>query len=125
MGAESQILNETGAFGGLSSIQGDIRADKDVGNTLIGSLFANKKRKSNISTQAQLRKTGKQVSNLVNFNTKKKNDAFASSDILGQQNNLSQSGFNYDDLQFGKSGMKLYTLEEKKEKHTKYKPPTN
>ncbi len=125
LGAESQILNETSGVSGLQNIQSGIQADKNVGNTLIGSLFSNEKRNANIGAQSQLRKTGKQVSNLVNFNTKKKNDAFASSDILGQQNNLSQSGFNYDDLQFGKSGMKLYTPEEKKEKYTKYKSPTS
>lgn len=123
LGAESQILNQTSGVSGLASLQSDIRSDSNVGNTLIGSLFGNKKRNANISGMAQLRKKGQQVSGLVNYNTRKKQDALSSGDVLNQQNYLGQSGFNYDDVQFGRKGMKVE--KEKDLQITKYKSPVN
>lgn len=125
LGAKADVFDKTSAFSGLTNIQDDIQADKNIGSTVVGGLVAGKKKKSLISGQNQLRQKGHLASGLLNYNKKKQNDALSSNDMLGQQNTLSQSGFNYDDMQFGKKGMKMEAPKEPKEKITPYKPVTS
>ena len=105
--SESKIFNETSAWSGTSSIQNQNLADINNFNSkgLIGQLFG--KKKDLIGKQKSISNKGLIASNIIATNKKQKADALASSDSLNQQNYLNTSGFNYDDMLFGKSGMKL------------------
>lgn len=122
LGTKSKILDQTSAVSGLTNLQNNVQSDKSVGNTLIGHMFGTKKKKNAINAQKQLRQKGTELSNMLNFNQKRRTDSLSSMDSLTQQNALSTGGY-YDDIQFGKQGTKFIQSKPVKGVVTPYKSP--